>query len=75
MEDAKDHRDFRRRCELSTAMIPKAGYSEMLDRLHEEMLFHIETQRAEIDRLSRGEFVCQKCGIRKDSDHPATHDF
>jgi len=29
----------------------------------------------EVRRLRRGEFVCQKCGLRKDSEHSTTHDF
>ena len=29
----------------------------------------IRLQLAEIKKLRRGEFICQECGIRKDSDH------
>lgn len=29
----------------------------------------------EVRRLQRGEFICQKCGLRKDSEHEAAHDF
>ncbi len=29
----------------------------------------------ERDRLLRGEFICKKCGLRKDGDHPKTHEF
>jgi hypothetical protein len=30
---------------------------------------------AERNALLRGEFICQKCGLRKDSEHPRTHEF
>ena len=33
-----------------------------------EVLAHIDAQQAEIERLQRGEYICQKCGIRKDAD-------
>lgn len=29
----------------------------------------------ERDRLLRGEFICQRCGIRKDSDRSTDHEF
>lgn len=29
----------------------------------------------EVRRLRRGEFICQKCGLRKDSEHSTNHDF
>lgn len=29
----------------------------------------------EVRRLQRGEFICHKCGLRKDSEHSASHDF
>lgn len=29
----------------------------------------------EVRKLRRGEFVCQKCGIRKDAEHEARADF
>lgn len=35
----------------------------------------VKSQQAEIERLQRGEYICKKCGIRKDADHPAAHDF
>lgn len=28
-----------------------------------------------IDKLMRGEFICMRCGLRKDSSHTTTHDF
>ena len=34
-----------------------------------------EAQAAKIARLKRGEFVCSKCGIRKDAEQTHTHDF
>lgn len=35
----------------------------------------IERLRIEIARLLKGEYICQRCGVRKDSEHPITHDF
>jgi len=29
----------------------------------------------ERDRLLRGEYICMRCSIRKDSEHEKTHDF
>lgn len=29
----------------------------------------------EIERLRRGEFICRKCGLRKDADHDGPPDF
>lgn len=29
----------------------------------------------ERDRLLRGEFICQRCGLRKDDENPKTHEF
>ena len=28
-----------------------------------------------IEKLMRGEFICQRCGIRKDSDQSMAHEF
>ena len=28
-----------------------------------------ETLRSELERLKRGEFICRKCGLRKDGEH------
>ena len=28
-----------------------------------------------IDKLRRGEFICQRCGLRKDSEQSAEHEF
>ena len=30
----------------------------------------LERLKAEVEALKRGEFICAKCGLRKDSDHP-----
>lgn len=32
-------------------------------------------QRIQIERLKRGEFICAKCGIRKDSEHNFKAEF
>lgn len=29
----------------------------------------------ERDRLLRGEFICQRCGLRKDGERSGTHEF
>lgn len=31
--------------------------------------------RAEVEALRKGEFVCQKCAIRKNDEYPITHEF
>ena len=31
--------------------------------------------RAENEQLKRGEFICQKCGLRKDSKRSTDHEF
>lgn len=33
-------------------------------------LGEIERLRAEVERLKRGEFICRKCGLRKNDDYP-----
>jgi hypothetical protein len=35
----------------------------------------IATLEATIEQLRRGEFICIKCGLRKDSDHECQADF
>ena len=30
-----------------------------------------DTLRAELEQLKRGEFICRKCGLRKDGEHAA----
>lgn len=34
-----------------------------------------ESSRAEVERLRRGEFICQKCGLRKDGEQSAKGEF
>lgn len=34
----------------------------------EALSAHAEKLRAEVEALRRGEFICQKCGLRKDAD-------
>ena len=29
----------------------------------------------EVRKLRKGEFICKRCGLRKDSEHEAEHDF
>lgn len=31
--------------------------------------------RAENERMKRGEFICSKCGLRKDSERSTNHEF
>lgn len=35
----------------------------------------IASLHAEIEHLKRGEFICQKCGLRKDDVHPTQSSF
>lgn len=30
----------------------------------------IDATIAEVERLRKGEFICQRCGLRKDDEHP-----
>lgn len=32
----------------------------------------LNSTKAELDAIKRGEFVCLRCGLRKDSDPPST---
>ena len=42
---------------------------------HEDAADEIERLRIEIARLLKGEYICQRCGLRKNSGHPITHEF
>jgi hypothetical protein len=34
-----------------------------------------EARVAALEEAQRGEFICQRCGLRKDDEHPRDHDF
>lgn len=56
----------------------EAAWSQAMSDPLEVSQYVKETMNAqvlEIDGLKYGEFVCQKCGLRKDADHPVAHDF
>lgn len=42
---------------------------------YEDLQYLCLGMAAEIDKLRRGEFICRKCGLRKNSEHPIKHDF
>lgn len=47
---------------------------ESFERWHDERRKR-ERLEIEIEKLRRGEFICQKCGLRKNDEHPKTHEF
>lgn len=54
------------------------GGRNALDEAHSIMAECYGTLGAlvqERDRLLRNEYICRKCGLRKDSEHERTHDF
>lgn len=50
-------------------------YVHGVDRYFEELQWLALGMATEIEKLRRGEFVCQKCGLRKNDEHPRTHEF
>lgn len=45
------------------------------DRYFEELQWLCLGIATEIEKLRRGEFICHRCGLRKDSDHCSEHSF
>jgi|GEM_PF-2118102 len=40
-----------------------------------KLLAEIDRLKRERDSLLRGEYICKRCGLRKDSEQSANHDF
>lgn len=61
-----------RRCQIGV------GGRNALDTAHNIMAECYGTLGAlvqERDRLLRGEYICKRCGLRKDSERSTNHDF
>ncbi len=61
-----------KRCQIGV------GGRNALDTAHDIMAECYGTIGAlvqERDRLLRGEFICQRCGLRKDSERNTNHEF
>ncbi len=62
MRTAQELDAVMKRCQRGTT-----GYNEAND-LHADCYGTIGALRTRIEQLERGEFICQKCGLRKDGD-------
>jgi len=49
-------------------------YVHGVDRYFEELQWLALGLATEIEKLRKGEFICRKCGLRKDDEHPKNHD-
>ena len=66
--------DFARSLELTVAELRKevAEANDLFDKLrqqHEWLRKDAEQASARCAQLERGEFICKKCGLRKDAEH------
>lgn len=50
-------------------------YVHGIDRHFEELQWLALGMATEIEKLRKGEFICRKCGLRKDGEHDGQHDF
>lgn len=50
-------------------------YVHGFDRHFEELQWLALGMATEIEKLRKGEFICIKCGIRKDGEHDGKPDF
>ena len=50
-------------------------YVHGVDRYFEELQWLCLGMATEIEKLRKGEFICKKCGLRKNDEHPKTHKF
>lgn len=50
-------------------------YVHGVDRYFEELQWLALGMATEIEKLRKGEFICQRCGIRKDSENDGKPDF
>ena len=57
-----------------TIGLPQARVDYSLLEALCKMAEEADTLRAELEQLKRGEFICSKCGLRKNAEH-ATAEF
>ena len=50
-------------------------YVHGVDRYFEELQWLALGMATEIEKLRKGEFICQRCGLRKDGEHDEKPDF
>ena len=50
-------------------------YVHGVDRYFEELQWLTLGMATEIEKLRKGEFICQRCRIRKDGEHDGRSDF
>ena len=50
-------------------------YVHGVDRYFEELQWLALGMATEIEKLRKGEFICRKCGLRKDCEHDGKPDF
>ena len=50
-------------------------YVHGVDRYFEELQWLALGMATEIEKLRKGEFICQRCGLRKDGEHDRKPDF
>jgi hypothetical protein len=50
-------------------------YVHGVDRYFEELQWLALGMATEIEKLRKGEFICRKCGLRKDSEQAGKPDF
>lgn len=50
-------------------------YVHGVDRYFEELQWLALGMATEIEKLRKGEFICRKCGLRKDGEHDEKPDF
>ena len=50
-------------------------YVHGTERFFEELQWLCLGMATEIEKLRRGEFICKRCGLRKDAERSAAHEF
>ncbi len=50
-------------------------YVHGVDRYFEELQWLALGMATEIEKLRKGEFICRKCGLRKDPERSTEHEF
>ena len=54
--------------ELEAKLTKAEAQNDKLDGLNAALDLENKEQQAEIERLKRGEFICKKCGLRKNAE-------
>lgn len=73
MSWSKTPQELAKRCQIGVPRGPNA-YDE-LHSILAECYGTINRLLLENEGMRRGEFICTKCWLRKDSDHGRTHEF